>query len=78
MFLIFRRSWGYIFNDDPGKLTLLDLDMVIISDAVEVLHLVSSVLPLVALFQVFDGLSAVTAGVLRAQGRQASFNRCFL
>jgi multidrug resistance protein, MATE family len=33
--------------------------------------LVSSILPLVALFQVFDGLSATTAGILRARGKQA-------
>ncbi|OJT14825.1 hypothetical protein TRAPUB_8619 [Trametes pubescens] len=31
---------------------------------------VASILPLVALFQVFDGLSAITAGVLRAVGKQ--------
>lgn len=30
----------------------------------------ASILPLVALFQVFDGLSAVTAGILRARGKQ--------
>jgi len=55
MFLIWRHSWGRIFNDDPA-----------------VLALVSSVLPLVALFQVFDGVSGVTAGILRAQGRQTT------
>ena len=36
----------------------------------EVVTLVASILPLVALFQVFDGLGAVTAGILRAQGKQ--------
>ena len=35
-----------------------------------VVSLVASILPLVALFQVFDGLSAVTAGILRAVGKQ--------
>jgi MATE family multidrug resistance protein len=35
-----------------------------------VINLVSSVLPLVALNQLVDGLSAVASGVLRAQGRQ--------
>lgn len=32
--------------------------------------LVASIIPLVALFQVFDATSAVTNGVLRARGRQ--------
>ncbi|VDC07465.1 unnamed protein product [Peniophora sp. CBMAI 1063] len=35
-----------------------------------VVALVASILPVVALFQVFDGLSAVTGGVLRARGKQ--------
>ncbi|EJD04959.1 multidrug/Oligosaccharidyl-lipid/Polysaccharide flippase [Fomitiporia mediterranea MF3/22] len=54
MFLIFRNSWGYLFNKDP-----------------EVVSLVASILPIVALFQVFDGLSGCIAGVLRARGKQA-------
>ncbi|KAF9476807.1 MATE efflux family protein [Pholiota conissans] len=36
----------------------------------EVVKLVSSIMPLLALFQVFDGTSAVTGGVLRARGKQ--------
>ncbi len=35
-----------------------------------VVRLTASILPLVALFQVFDGISAVTGGILRAQGKQ--------
>jgi len=38
----------------------------------EVIRLVSSILPLVSLFQLMDGLAAVAAGILRAQGRQAT------
>lgn len=38
----------------------------------EVIRLVSSILPLVSLFQLMDGLAAVVAGILRAQGRQAT------
>jgi len=38
-----------------------------------VVSLVASVLPLVALFQVFDGLSATTGGILRARGRQVRY-----
>ena len=40
------------------------------NDDPRVVSLVASVLPLVALFQVFDGLSETTAGILRARGRQ--------
>ncbi|KAF7979304.1 hypothetical protein HWV62_43024 [Athelia sp. TMB] len=40
------------------------------NDDPAVVALVSSVLPLVALFQIFDGVSAVTNGVLRARGKQ--------
>ncbi|KAI0318084.1 MATE efflux family protein [Amylostereum chailletii] len=53
LFLTFRNSWGYIFNDDPAVITL-----------------VAAILPIVGLFQVFDGLSAVTGGILRARGKQ--------
>ena len=40
----------------------------------EVVGLVASILPILALFQVFDGTAAVTAGILRAQGKQACFS----
>ncbi|KAI0674131.1 MATE efflux family protein [Trametes maxima] len=40
------------------------------NDDQEVVSLVASILPLVALFQVFDGLSAIASGVLRAIGKQ--------
>ncbi|KAH9896671.1 MATE efflux family protein [Cubamyces lactineus] len=40
------------------------------NDDPAVVSLVASILPLVALFQVFDGLSAITAGILRAIGKQ--------
>ena len=36
----------------------------------EVVSLVAKILPLVALFQVVDSLSACTAGILRAMGKQ--------
>jgi MATE family multidrug resistance protein len=35
-----------------------------------VVKLVASILPIVGLFQVFDGWAAVTSGVLRAKGKQ--------
>ncbi|KAF5361082.1 hypothetical protein D9756_004872 [Leucocoprinus leucothites] len=53
MFIVFRKSWAHIFNDDP-----------------KVASMVAAILPLCALFQVFDGLAAVTGGILRAQGKQ--------
>ncbi|KDQ51770.1 hypothetical protein JAAARDRAFT_40799 [Jaapia argillacea MUCL 33604] len=42
----------------------------IFSDDVNVVHLVSKVMPLVASFQVADGLAGSCGGVLRGQGRQ--------
>ncbi|KAF7348491.1 RNA helicase [Mycena venus] len=53
MFMVFRKSWAYLFNDDEV-----------------VVELVAAILPLVALFQVFDGTGAVTGGILRARGKQ--------
>lgn len=38
----------------------------------EVVSLVASILPLVALFQVFDGTTAITGGIFRARGKQVS------
>jgi len=40
------------------------------NDDPEVVILVASIIPLVALFQVFDATSATTNGILRARGRQ--------
>lgn len=42
----------------------------LVNDDPEVVALVASILPLVAMYQVFDGITAVTGGVLRAQGKQ--------
>ncbi|KAF9476806.1 MATE efflux family protein [Pholiota conissans] len=53
VFLVFRKKWAYIFNDDP-----------------EVVKLVASLMPMCALFQVFDGTAGVTGGILRARGKQ--------
>lgn len=44
----------------------------------DVVGLVASILPLVALFQVFDGLSAVSGGILRARGKQVCFTNSWL
>ena len=41
--------------------------------ATDVIKLVASILPIVALFQVFDSLSAVSGGILRARGKQVRF-----
>jgi len=38
----------------------------------DVALMVASILPLVALFQVFDGNAAVTGGILRARGKQST------
>lgn len=44
----------------------------ILTGSAEVVSLVASILPLVALFQVFDGTTGVTGGILRARGKQVS------
>jgi len=36
----------------------------------EVVSMVASILPLCALFQVFDGTACIAGGILRAQGKQ--------
>ncbi|KAG1743727.1 MATE efflux family protein [Suillus paluster] len=51
--MIFRKSWGYLFNNDA-----------------EVVTLVASILPILALFQIPDFACAITAGILRARGKQ--------
>jgi len=40
----------------------------------EVVQLVGTILPTVALFQVFDANAAVTGGILRARGKQVRFS----
>ncbi|KAI6010116.1 mate-domain-containing protein, partial [Pisolithus marmoratus] len=40
------------------------------NDDPDVVHLVSSILPIAALFQVFDGMNAVAGGIFRARGMQ--------
>jgi len=44
----------------------------IFNNDIQVIELVASILPIVALFQVFDGNAAVTAGILRARGKQVT------
>ncbi|KAH7882897.1 mate-domain-containing protein [Phlebopus sp. FC_14] len=51
--VVFRHSWGYLFNDDP-----------------EVVALVGSTLPLIALVELFDCTNGVVSGILRARGKQ--------
>ncbi|KAF6757789.1 multidrug Oligosaccharidyl-lipid polysaccharide flippase [Ephemerocybe angulata] len=53
LYLVFRKNWGRLFNDDE-----------------EVVSLVADIVPLIALFQLFDGNANVTSGVLRACGMQ--------
>lgn len=79
LFLVFRHEWSYLFNSDPGMsfisyaATRKDVEFDT-NYPVEVVSLVASILPLVALFQVFDGATAITGGIFRARGKQVS--RC--
>ncbi|KAF8315345.1 multidrug Oligosaccharidyl-lipid polysaccharide flippase [Clavulina sp. PMI_390] len=43
----------------------------IFNDDNDVVVLVAKIMPIVAVFQIFDGLCAVTAGILRSRGRQS-------
>ncbi|TFY63208.1 hypothetical protein EVG20_g6409 [Dentipellis fragilis] len=57
IFFVFRKSWGYIFNDDPSKGT-------------DSIHTRSARFRFSHVALV-DGLSAVTGGIFRARGKQA-------
>lgn len=72
MFLVFKNHWAKLFNDDPGMAFSVSPDFGGAELVPEVIYLVSSILPLVSLFQLMDGLAAVVSGILRAQGRQAT------
>ena len=75
VFLAFRHKWSYIFNNDPGvSYTFHVACKFDIDCSAEVVSLVASILPLVALFQVFDATSGVVGGIFRARGKQVS--RC--
>ena len=72
MFIGFRHSWAYLFNNDPGRYffhCFYSGDFKLKFET-EVVKLVASILPILGLFQVFDGWGAVTAGILRAKGKQ--------
>lgn len=43
-----------------------------LSKNIDVALMVASILPLVALFQIFDGNAAITGGILRARGKQGT------
>ena len=73
MFIVFRHSWAYLFNDDPGRFFFSAVLINWLEAEIwksEVVKLVASILPILGLFQVFDGWSAVTGGILRAKGKQ--------
>ena len=69
-----------MFNDDPGaffvSFCFVRNICIELNGVAEVVTLVASIIPLVALFQVFDATSAVTNGVLRARGRQVRILIC--
>ena len=76
MFIGFRDSWAYLFNNDPGwyffhSFNQSDFKLnFFFKKKTEVVKLVASILPILGIFQVFDGCGAVTAGILRAKGKQ--------
>lgn len=74
VFWIWRKEWSYLFNDDEGEpsLTAIELVYIELTPNIDVAEMVASILPLVALFQVFDGNAGITGGVLRARGKQGT------
>jgi len=42
------------------------------TDDADVVSIVANILPIIALFQIFDGNAAITGGVLRARGKQGT------
>jgi MATE family multidrug resistance protein len=78
MFIGFRHSWAYLFNNDPGRYLNHYFDQKLKIFKTEVVKLVASVLPIMGLCQVFDGWSAVTGGILRAKGKQVPTFCCYL
>ncbi|KAG6889637.1 hypothetical protein C0995_015752 [Termitomyces sp. Mi166 len=70
MFMIFRTSWPYLFNNDTGEFCIIWKDTYAYGAASEVVMLVASIMPIIAFFQIFDGNVVVTGGVLRARGMQ--------
>ena len=80
MFMMFRHSWAYLFNDDPGRcLSLFKSNVKLTSGKkkkTEVVKLVGSTLPILGVIQVFESWSAVTGGILRAKGQQVLLFFC--
>ena len=60
---LFNSTLFITFRDSWG---------LIFNDDPDVVELVASILPIVALFQVFDALSACCSGILRARGKQGT------
>jgi multidrug resistance protein, MATE family len=72
--ITFRNSWGYMFTNDAGTYPLYHLSSrayVYLQHTTDVIVLVSTVLPLCAAYQIFDGIQAVSSGVMRACGKQS-------
>jgi len=70
--LVFRNHWAKLFNDDPGMVASFFSRFRDADHGSEVICLVSSILPLLAIFQLVDGMGTVVGGILRVQGRQAT------
>ncbi|CAA7268525.1 unnamed protein product [Cyclocybe aegerita] len=63
-------AFGIAFFTSTLFLVFRDKWAYLFNDDPAVVTLVADIMPLLALFQVFDGTSAVTGGILRARGKQ--------
>ena len=72
-----QRSMGLPFQRRPESVLIritTAYDCIVSPSRIGVVKLVSSILPIVALFQVFDSLSGVAGGIMRARGKQVNFS----
>lgn len=70
--MIFAKHWAHLFNHDPGRLLpyfTVNRSLTTVN-VVEIISTVAKIMPLISLFQIFHGISAVTGAIARARGKQ--------
>lgn len=74
MFITFRKWWGHILNHDPSTFHVQTplLRSCHLTCRIEIIELVSNVLPVLRFFGISDSVVAIANGTLCAQGKQVS------
>ncbi|KAG6875644.1 hypothetical protein C0992_002978 [Termitomyces sp. T32_za158] len=76
MYMLFRQTWAGMLSNDPSESALPHVGLTLTIDAPpDVVANVASIIPIIALFQIVEGNSCVTAGLLRATSRQVRHQR---